>query len=884
MNKLLLSIARIKALFVPEAIERDMDKEMRFHFDMLVKEYEASGMSSRAAKEAALRRFGNLTQLKERGRDVRGAGILEELRQDLQYGARMLRRNAGFTVVALLALALGIGVNTAIFSIADGLFFRSAFRNVDGTILRLYGSRDNGGVDVFSYANYKDIRDQNKSFAELAAHQYIEVSVGAGEALEDVQGEIVTGNYFSVFNVKPRFGRLFLPEDDTTSGPIVVLSESFWRRQLSSDPNPSGKRVQVNGHVFDIVGVVPDSFRGTFGAFTTDMWFPLSSMQLVRPRETNLSQRGWGWLRGTGRLKPGISITQASAEIDRIAEQLRRDYPRQAGDINFQLLEAGNLRDELRADASRILLFFTCAAGAVLLITCANIASMMLSKTTARRREVAIRQSLGAGRFRLIRQWITESVLLAAIGGGLGLVLAIWVKQVLLSFVPPEWSNFSPDVTMDWRVLLFAAGLAIMTGVLFGVAPALHAGRASMFSALKSDAASTMGRRSRFYGALVTVQVTLSLVLLIASGLLFRSLRESQTMNLGFDGDRLVVAHFDLVRNGYKRPEQRAFYEQLFVQLKSAPGVSGVTHGMFAPLSNERESMGYRIEANDPPAGSKSFVVANDIVGPDYFSTMGVPIVEGRGFDPSLNAGSPREAVVNETFARKFWPNQSALGKMIGTGSTLDTRVVGVARTIAYYTLGETSQPFVYLSAQQSVPPAVSVFIRSAADAESIVAVVKQAVHAVNSAVSTNDILTFTTLRQGPLFQTRALMTTAGIFGSLALILTLIGVYGVISYSVSRRTHEFGIRIALGARRSGVFRMVIGEGLRLTVLGVVLGMLAAFGSARLLGGLLFGVTASDPATFISISLFVLITSALACFVPARRATRVDPIVALRQDA
>src|SRR5262245_31550038 len=882
MEKLKLMLTRFTALFRGSAIDRDMDKEMSLHVEMLAEQYKRSGMSADEARRAALRRFGNPAQLKERGRDIRGAGLLEELRRDMQYGYRMLRRNPGYTAVAVIGLALGIGVNTAIFSFADALLFRSSFGNHEGAIVRLYGLRNNNSrLDSFSYPNYKDIRDQASSFAALAAHQNVTVGVGIGETQEDAPGEIVTGNYFSVFEVTPRGGRMLAAEDDDSSNPVVVVSEKFWISKLGS-ADLSGLRVYVNGHPFDVVGIAPGSFIGTFGAFATDMWFPLSTMQMVRPHETKLTMRGWGWLHGTGRLKPGVSMAQALGEVQRISAQLVHDYP--SNGANFTLVEAGNVPDDLRSDVSKVLLAFMCAAGAVLLITCANIASMSMARTTARGREVAIRQSLGAGKFRLVRQWITESVLLAGTGAAAGLLFAVWLKQATLRLAPPEWSNFAPNLAVDWRLLLFAIGLAVFTGVLFGVAPALHAGRVPVAGALKSDAAATFGiRRSSFYGAMVAVQVALSLVLLVCSGLLFRSLRESEMFRLGFDGEKLVVAQFDLNRNGYNRPAQRAFYEQFAAKLGSARAVAGVTHGMVIPLGYFHESGGYKIEGVQPPKGKQYFSFANDIVGPDYFRTMGIPITEGRDFDPFLAANSPNEAIVNENFARQFFPNQSPIGKTIATDKVSGIRIVGVARSISYYNLGEKPQPYVYLSAQQFPPAAVALFVRSATDAESLVPLVKEAVRSIDAHVSTNNIATFADVRRGPLFQTRLLMTVSAVFGVLALILRLICLYGVISYSVARRTREFGIRIALGARRAEGFRMVVSEGLRLTILGMILGILAALVCARFIAEQLCGVSPADPVTFTVIACLMACTAALACYMPARRATRVDPISALRED-
>jgi macrolide transport system ATP-binding/permease protein len=879
--------SRIKALFKRQQIETDMDKEMRFHVEMLMKDYEQAGMSSGDARAAALRKFGNLSQIKERGRDVRGAGLLEELRQDIAYGIRMLRRSPGFTIVALVALSLGIGVTTAIFSIANGLFFRSTPDSRNGALVRFYGVRDGGdGFDSFSYANYKDARDQARLFDGLAAHQYVPVSITAGgNESRELLSELVTGNYFSVLGINPKAGRVFLPDEDITTEPhlVTVLSERFVREEMASDAGVVGRRIFVNGTSFEVIGVVADSFKGTYSAVSTGMWFPLSAMDSVRPRGIALTNRGWGWLFGTGRLKPGVTIDQASQEISGIAQQLERDYPRVNRGLKFQLTEAGTLPDEFRANVSRFLLFFMSAAGAVLLITCANIASLTLARTTARRREVAIRQSLGAARFRLIRQWLTESVLLSMAGGICGAFIAVIFRSAILGFAPPEWMSFAPDVSFDWKVMGFTIGLVFMAGLLFGLAPSLQAGRAEVVSALKSDGTFSGGsRRPRFYGVVVAAQVTISLVLMIVSGLLFRSLQRSEAFHTGFDNDHLAVAEFDLRRNGYAPEARQGFYEQLVSNLRSTPNIVDITRASVVPLGEDRETSGYQIEGYTPLNGNTSVSIANDAVGADYFKTMGIPIIEGRAFDPNLPPGPPVEAVVNQAMAERFWPNQSAIGKRLGVDGNLTIRVVGVARTIPYYQIGETPRPYVYVSSS-SAPAQLTVFVKTTGDPKQVLSGIRQVVRTLDPRISVDRIRTFAEVRRVPLFPARALLAVASGFGLLSLVLTLIGIYGVISYSVSRRTHEFGIRMALGAKRSLVFQMVIVEGLKLTIVGIAAGVLAAIMGTRFLSSLLFGVTATDPVTFGGISILMILTAAIACYVPARRATRVDPLIALRQD-
>ncbi len=880
---------RIRALFRRNAFETDMDKEFQFHLEMRIQENIHAGMTENDAREAALRRFGSIGLAKERGRDVRGAGFLDPLLQDLRYGLRSLRNNPGFTVVAIVALALGIGANTAVFSYMDAMFWRPLPLPEPERLVRFYGVAGNQRFDSFSYANYLDVRDHAKSFSGLAAHQATTVNLTSGQDPEKAEAELVTGNYFGVLGLRPQLGRLFSPDDDRVPGahPVAVISHRLWIRRFGGDPNVIGKPLAINSHPFTIVGVLPSSFPGTFSAFGTDVWTPMMMHEEVRPRGIKITNRGWGWLHGTARLKPGVTRIQAQAEVSAIARQIAEQYPKLVDNgFDFNLVPATAMREEFAAIVSRLLLFLMAAASVVLLITCGNIASVLLARAMSRRGEIAVRQSLGASRARLVQQWTTESVLLAVLGGVAGLAVSMWFARAALKLAPAGFTAFSPDFRIDLRTAGFALAAAVIAGLLFGFFPILWVRTSNVARALKHEGGTTGAKtvRSRVYGGLVTAQIALCMILLITSGLLFRSIRESDAFNPGFNTTDLLIADLNLQRAGYKPEDRALFYSQLIERIRSLPGVRGVTTAAVVPLGGDREGAGVFIPGVTGPDGKPYVSVPNNVVGYDYFETMGIPIVSGRLFDKDdFRPEALPVAIIGEAMARQFWPGDAAVGKTVRFAPRgPDVEIVGVVRDIKYYDLLESPRPYIYRTFNQTVSGGgAGLIIRTTPNSKQMASVLKRELAAMDSNLAWDRIIDFSILRRSAFAPTQAMLAASSLFGAIALVITAIGLYGVISYSVNRRVAEIGVRIALGAHRADILRMVISEGLRFAFIGTVAGLLISLVVTRYLSAQLFGITPTDPATYIAITILVFAVAFAASYLPAQRATRIAPTLALK---
>ena len=776
---------------------------------------------------------------------------METLWQDLRFGVRILLKHPGFTLIAVITLALGIGANTAIFSFVNSLFLRPLSVPNPDRVARLYAEDSQGRkFDVFSYPNYADLRDRSQTLQALAAHSTVAASVGLGAGAENSEGEVVTGNYFQALGVNAALGRVLLPEDDQTPGahPVVVISHAIWQRRLGADRSAVGKKLYINGHPFTVVGVMPEGFNGTYQAFAADFWAPMMMQAQVRPRGMTLDRRGWGWLSGTARLKPGVTLAEAQAELDRNAKQILQESPRgNQGVAGFRLFPASALPEEFRQGASGMLGFFMAVVGLVLLAACANIAGLMLARMTARHREIAVRLSLGATRVRLVRQWLTESLLLALSGSAAGLLFALWAADGLMALTPPDFRNFSPALRLDGRVLVFTLAVSVVAGVLCGLFPAFRAGRADLVVALKDGGSATAGgrRRSRLQQAFVVTQVAVSLVLLVMAGLLLRSLQNDAAFDPGFKTDNLLLAQIDLRRQGYSQEQGQAFYRQLTERLKSLPGVRAVTSALVTPLGTSRESMGFIIPGHISPNGSAFISIANNTVGPDYFAAMGIPLLRGRDFDErDARPGARPVAVINETMARRFWPNGDAVGQSVQTkanGPAIE--IVGVVRDIKYYSLAEEPRPYVYASATQFYAADATIHIRTAGDPKALAQATRKEIESLDPNVAITGLATFAELRSAPLFPSRAMAIVSGLFGLLASLLAAVGIYGITSYTVAQRSREVGVRIALGAQRSDILRLIIGQSVTITLIGVGVGLVAALALTRFLSSLLFGVSA-----------------------------------------
>ncbi len=813
------------------------------------------------------------------------------LRRDTGYALRTLRRNPVFATVAVLTLSIGIGANAAVFSVIDALLLRPLPVPDAGRVVRVYGQYKDHRFDVVSYPNFADLRDRSAAFLQLTVHRNVDVSLGAGEDSqpEPLGGELVGGNYFTTLNAPSAAGRPILPDDDRVEGAraVAVISHRLWVRRFGAAPGTVGRTIRLNGAPFEVVGVMPPSFLGSFPAMPVDVWVPLSMHDALRHTGLSRERRGWGWLWMTGRLKPGVSIAQAAARLDTITQRLDAEHPRMNDGFGVGLYRASALPEETRESATRLLGFSMAVVILALLVACANIAGVMQARLAARRLELAIRQSLGASRLRLARQWLTESLVLAAIGGAAGLALARWTFGALEAALPPAgpFGGVVPALALDARVVAFSVALVALTAVLFGLLPAWRAGRLDLAPAIGEGSARLAGgrRQTRARRALVVLQVAACLVLLVVSGLLVRSVRRAAAFDVGFDTRHLALVSIDLKRFGYPPDRVRRFYDDLASRVRALPGVEAVTTGFVVPLGDDRERITFRVDGATPPGDPDGFHFDYNLVGAGYFRTLGIPIVEGRGFDARDEApGAAPVAVVNETLARRLWPGGDALGHTLQpTGGPPSARIVGVARDIKYYTLGEEPRPYVYAPAAPFGAGALTVHVRTAGDPAPLLPALRAAAVALDGNV-TPAATTYDAFRSGPLFPSRAMAAVAGAFGLLVLVLAAVGLYGTLAAGVAERTHEIGVRLAFGASPGRVFTAVVGQAAGLAVAGLALGFAGARAASGALASQLLGVAPADPLTYALVGAFLLAVTILAAWVPARRAARVDPVVALRE--
>ncbi|HEX8140380.1 MAG TPA: ABC transporter permease [Pyrinomonadaceae bacterium] len=819
------------------------------------------------------------------------------LMQDIRFGARMLFKSRAFTIVAVLSLALGIGANTTIFTLVNAVLLQSLPVSEPAQLMSVFGTDENNRGNQLdfapiSYPNYIDYRDQNDVFTGLLIFGGAQMSLsGTGEP-EQVNGLMVSGNYFDLLGVKAALGRTFLPEEDSTPGthPVVVLSHAFWQRRFGGDPSIVGKTIMLNNQGFTVIGVAPPSFRGTFAIGAFDFWVPMAMHDQVLTgtfREW-FNERRALLFNVIGRLKPGVSREQAQVAMQTIARRLEQEYPKANEKRSVMLVPLAqstinpNQRD-LFVRAGGLL---STVVGLVLLIACANVANLMLARATARRKEIAIRAALGAGRMRIIRQLLTESVLLSVLGGVLGLFLAYWACELLWSFRPPFFNQNDLSLRLDGRVLGFTMLLSLLTGIIFGLAPALQSTRTDLVTELKEKSGPPKQARKRFNlrNLLVIAQMALSLVALIGAGLFIRSLRNAQKLNPGFETEKLMVMSYDLGAQGYNATRGREFDRQVQARVEAIPGVRSAAVASNAPF-NGGFLRSVFVEGQETPASGRGILTLVNTVGMKYFETLGIPVLRGRDFSTSDQENSVHVVVINEAMAKRFWPGQDALGKRFKFfGDEFQTEVVGVVRNSDSTQLGEDPpRPVAYLPLSQSFAPAVTLYVRTEADPTTVLATVRREVQAIDPNLPLVAVSTISEVLNQVLWAPRMGAVLLAVFGLLALILAAVGIYGVLGYTVTQRTHEIGLRMALGAQRSDVLKMVVRQGMILTLIGVAVGVGVAFVLTRFMESMLYGVAATDPVTFIGVPLVLALVALLACLIPARRATRVDPMIALRHE-
>ena len=819
---------------------------------------------------------------------------METLWQDLKFGVRALLKNPAFAAVAVVTLALGIGVNSTVFSIVNEYLFRP-LPVKDPDHLVALGTKDSTFEVPYeiSYPNYEDLRDRTEVFADAIAFQNTVFNLSADGQAERAWAELVTGNYFSMLGVDPAVGRTFTEDEGRVPGAqsVVVLSYPYWQRRFGGQESAIGKAVRLNGLPFTIIGVAPESFKGTESVLAFDVYVPFGMKDQLYPKSAGrYRERGNTGLHVLARLKPGVGLDQARSAVNVLALQLEQEYPETNKSLGFAVELETHSRPVISIAESvpRIAGVFMALVGLVLLIACANVANLMLARATGRQKEMAIRVALGASRARVARLLLTESMVLAAAGGAVGWLLSFWavdwLSSIRLSTDAPVRFNIGPD----WRVQVFSLCVALATGLIAGLAPALQSSSPNLNESLKEGGrTSAASGRHRIRNLLVVGQISVSLLVLICAGLFIQSARNAEKIDIGFRTENLSMVSVDLEAQGYDDAKGKQFLKRLTDRIKTLPGVTDASLALSTPLgySNSVDDVYFEGHAAGRPEEDRTTIFSN-LVGPGYFQTMGTAVLRGREFTERDNEASPGVAIVNETMARRYWPEQEALGKRIALkreGPYLE--VVGVVRDGKYVFLGEEPRAFFYLPFEQHYRGEMTLVLRSAGDDPGVLAGVRQVVRELDRDLPLYDVKTMTShLRDGlALLFVRLAARLATAFGLLGLVLAVVGVYGVVSYSVSQRTHEIGIRMALGAQSFDVLKLVLGQGLVLTLAGVVIGLGAAFAVTRVMTSLLYGVSSSDPLTFSLISILLLGVALAASFIPARRALGVDPMVALRYE-
>jgi predicted permease len=888
---------RCRSLFRHTRVEDELDAEFRFHLDEQIHDNIAAGMSLADARSAALRTLGAITQLKEECRDMRQLNLLEHLIQDCRYAVRQMRKNPGFTAVALLSLGLGIGATTAVFSIVNAYLLRSMPVDKPDRLVALYLTRHHsGGIQGISYPELLDYRRQETGLSDIMGSTGIALSVTDGEKPELIWGEIVTGNYFTGLGVRPILGRGFLPDEDRVPGqkPVCVINYHFWLKHYRADPGVIGSTIRINQHPFTIVGVAPHGFIGTtLFNFIPDVWIPVMMQRTIAPTEGNyLEGRDNRWLNARARLRPGVTQAQAEAALSVITTQMGTTYPRTDRDLMVHLAPAGARMQPYFAATGLVAKTTGLMAGVVLLvllIACANVGNLMLARARSRTREIAIRIAIGAGRFRLMRQMLTESLVLSLFAGALGIGFGLLFNRMLMSFYPSldfQTADLDYEMRLDPRLFPFTIVIAAVTTMIFGLLPALRASRIDQASAIKGgmpSADTARGWRLGRGNMLILAQVSVSVLLLIWGGLFLRSTLYSHNVDVGFDRGGILMFGVDLDLQGYTTSQGRIFQHALVDRLRGIPGVDNVSLAAPLPLDAYDRSIKVTPEGYIPRSNREENAAGFSAVASHYFETMGTRLVAGRGIDERDSASAPRVAVINETMARRYWQTPvAAIGRRFTAQSAgPPIEIVGVARNGKYNMIGEPETSYCFLPIDQEYQGRTTVLVRSKVAREVLMPEVRRSIGGLDANLPLFGIRTV------PEFLNRILAlyelgaALFGTFAAMALLLAAVGIFGVAYFIVVRRTKEIGIRMALGASHPQVLRLIIGRSMLFVAMGILIGAGLAVGASGMMGALVAGVSGDDPLSLGFAILLFMAVATLALLVPTRRAMRIEPVAALR---
>ena len=860
--------------------DEERELEIQAYLEIETDENIARGMTPEEARYAARRKLGNPTQIREEIYRMNSLTFIESLWQDVRCGLRMLRKNAGFAMVAVLTLALGIGANTAIFSVIHAVLLSPLPYDHPDRITLVRESNPSKGFEQFSVSppNYMDWKNAAGAFEQMASMSRGQFSYTGGAEPERLVGARVAASFFSVLGAQPELGRTFLPDDDVVGkAGVVVLSHGLWTQHFGSDPQVIGKSLTLDGESYRVIGVMRNGFQFPRGV---QLWLPSEFDE----RSLSPRARGAHYLTVIARLKPGASIDQAQAEMVAISKRLEQLYPNTNTGWTSKVVAlseatVGNIRPTL------LVLFG--AVGFLLLIACANVANLLLARATARQREIAIRFSLGASRLRIARQLLTESILLSGIACALGLLLAEWAMRALRT-LPPSTLPRAESIGLDLPVLGFAAGVAVLTALLFGFAPALQITRGAPSETLKEGGRTASAGRHGVRSALVVLETTLALVLLVGSGLLFKSFLRLQTVDPGFQSKNILTANISLPKSKYSTDAQTIqFFGQVLERMQAVPDVKEAAVASGNPIDGSNLSFVFATKQLQALAPADQPSAGYYVVSPNYFHTLGIPLLVGRYFTQGDFAGSPRVAIISQAVAQRFFHDRSPIGQTIkigvGAGDPPWREIVGVVGDVKDDGLGEAATMTVYEPCTQQVWSSMSLFLRSDSDPSHLASVLRSQVMSVDKDQPVAEIATGEQMMSQAVAQPQLRTLLLSLFAGLALVLASLGIYGVMSNMVAQRTHEIGVRMALGAGQRSVLRLVLSNGMRLTLLGIALGTAGAFALTRLMKSFLFHVTPTDPATFLEVALFLFAVALLASYIPARRATRVDPVVALRYE-